>query len=45
MFVNKKIFNLESNYKPMGDQPQAISELVAGVRDGRRSQVLLGVTV
>ena len=44
MFVNKKIFNLESNYKPMGDQPQAISELVAGVRDGRRSQVLLGVT-
>ena len=28
----------------MGDQPQAISELVAGVRDGRRSQVLLGVT-
>ena len=44
MFVNKKIFNLESNYKPMGDQPKAISELVAGVRDGRRSQVLLGVT-
>ena len=44
MFVNKKIFNLESNYKPMGDQPQAISELVAGVRDGRRSQVLLGAT-
>ncbi len=28
----------------MGDQPQAISELVDGVRDGRRSQVLLGVT-
>ena len=28
----------------MGDQPQAISELVAGIRDGRRSQVLLGVT-
>lgn len=44
MFVNKKIFNLESDYKPMGDQPQAISELVAGVRDGRRNQVLLGVT-
>ena len=42
--MNKKIFNLESDYKPMGDQPQAISELVAGVRDGRRSQVLLGVT-
>ena len=28
----------------MGDQPTAISELVAGVNDGRRSQVLLGVT-
>ena len=28
----------------MGDQPTAISELVSGVRDGRRSQVLLGVT-
>ena len=40
----KKIFNLESNYAPMGDQPTAINELVAGVRDGRRSQVLLGVT-
>ena len=40
----KKIFNLESSYVPMGDQPTAISELVAGVRDGRQSQVLLGVT-
>ena len=37
-------FILESDYKPMGDQPTAISELVAGVNDGRRSQVLLGVT-
>lgn len=43
--VNKKsIFSLESNYAPMGDQPTAISDLVAGVCDGRRSQVLLGVT-
>jgi len=43
--VNKKsIFSLESNYASMGDQPAAISDLVAGVRDGRRSQVLLGVT-
>ena len=42
--VNKKIFNLESNYKPMGDQPVAISDLVSGIKDGRRSQVLLGVT-
>ncbi len=45
MFVNKKsIFNLESDYAPMGDQPTAIAELVDGVKNGRRSQVLLGVT-
>ena len=42
--MNKKIFNLESDYKPMGDQPAAISDLVRGIQDGRRSQVLLGVT-
>lgn len=45
MFVNKKsIFNLESNYAPMGDQPTAIRELVDGVEHGKKSQVLLGVT-
>ena len=37
-------FYLESSYQPMGDQPTAIADLVAGVNDGRRSQVLLGVT-
>lgn len=37
-------FYLDSNYQPMGDQPTAIAELVQGVNDGRRSQVLLGVT-
>jgi len=42
--MTEKVFNLESSYAPMGDQPTAISELVAGVRDGRKSQVLLGVT-
>jgi len=42
--MSKQVFNLESSYAPMGDQPTAISELVAGVRDGRKSQVLLGVT-
>jgi excinuclease ABC subunit B len=42
--VNKKIFNLESDYKPMGDQPGAIADLVNGINQGRRSQVLLGVT-
>ena len=44
MKENKSVFSLESDYEPMGDQPTAISELVAGVQDGRRSQVLLGVT-
>ncbi len=37
-------FKLSSNYKPTGDQPQAIEQLVAGVNDGVRSQTLLGVT-
>jgi excinuclease ABC subunit B len=42
--VNKKIFDLISDFKPTGDQPQAIEELNQGLRGGRRSQVLLGVT-
>ncbi len=37
-------FNLVSSYKPTGDQPQAIRELVAGVQRGDEAQVLLGVT-
>ncbi len=37
-------FQLTSNYKPTGDQPSAIRELVAGIRKGERTQVLLGVT-
>lgn len=37
-------FYLESAYKPMGDQPTAIAELVDGVNAGKQSQVLLGVT-
>ena len=40
----KNVFSLESEFAPMGDQPTAISELVAGVNEGRKSQVLLGVT-
>ena len=40
----ESIFSLESDFAPMGDQPTAISELVAGVEEGRKSQVLLGVT-
>ncbi len=38
------IFHLDSNYKPTGDQPQAIRQLVDGVNNHERSQVLLGVT-
>jgi excinuclease ABC subunit B len=33
-----------SDFKPAGDQPQAIEELIAGLRRGERDQVLLGVT-
>ena len=38
------MFKLVSEYKPGGDQPQAIAELVEGVRRHDRTQVLLGVT-
>ncbi len=37
-------FTLASNYEPCGDQPEAIAQLLRGVRDGERHQVLLGVT-
>lgn len=37
-------FHLETEFVPRGDQPQAISKLVEGVRSGKRFQVLLGVT-
>jgi excinuclease ABC subunit B len=38
------MFHLVSPFAPAGDQPQAIEALVAGVRQGRRCQVLRGVT-
>jgi excinuclease ABC subunit B len=37
-------FKLVSDYQPAGDQPQAIADLVAGVNEHERDQVLLGVT-
>ncbi|HNL38892.1 MAG TPA: excinuclease ABC subunit UvrB, partial [Saprospiraceae bacterium] len=37
-------FKLSSHYRPTGDQPQAIRQLVAGIQHGDRAQVLLGVT-
>lgn len=42
--MKKAEFYLESDYKPMGDQPTAIAELVSGIQEGKQSQVLLGVT-
>lgn len=38
------MFNLVSKYKPSGNQPEAISELVQGLKEGKRDQVLLGAT-
>ena len=37
-------FQLVADFQPMGDQPEAIEQLVQGVLDGQRGQVLLGVT-
>src|SRR5690554_125991 len=37
-------FDLISSYKPQGDQPRAIKELVQGIRDNKRAQTLLGAT-
>jgi excinuclease ABC subunit B len=37
-------FQLVSEYKPQGDQPRAIAELVSGLNAGEKDQVLLGVT-
>jgi excinuclease ABC subunit B len=39
-----KVFNLKGHFKPAGDQPQAISELLAGLDKGMRKQTLLGAT-
>ena len=38
------MFELVSKFKPSGDQPKAIKELVDGVLDGKKEQVLLGAT-
>lgn len=42
--MEQKKFILHSRFKPTGDQPQAIEQLVEGINDGLRTQVLLGVT-
>ena len=38
------MFNLVSKYTPSGDQPEAIYQLVKGIKDGKKDQVLLGAT-
>lgn len=38
------MFKLVSKYKPSGDQPKAIEELVKGIKEGKKEQVLLGAT-
>ena len=42
--IKDGLFQLESSFQPQGDQPEAIEKLVAGIRRGRKHQVLLGVT-
>ncbi|UZJ41888.1 excinuclease ABC subunit UvrB [Prosthecochloris sp. SCSIO W1101] len=41
---DNNVYKIESNYKPEGDQPEAIRQLTEGVLRGDQSQVLLGVT-
>ncbi len=38
------MFKLVSNYKPTGDQPEAIEYLSKGIKEGKKFQTLLGVT-
>jgi len=39
-----RLFRLESPLRPQGDQPRAIQQLVSGIEEGVRDQILLGVT-
>ena len=44
MYARDEMFKLVSDYKPTGDQPQAIDKLVDGIEKGYNEQTLLGVT-
>jgi len=44
MEFTKKPFEMVSNYQPAGDQPQAIAELLDGLKEGKKDQVLQGAT-
>ena len=37
-------FKVVSDYKLMGDQPQAVEKIAQGIKDGKRAQTLMGVT-
>ncbi len=41
---SNNLFKIHSNFKPAGDQPQAIKKLIQGLDNGKKDQVLLGVT-
>ena len=43
-FDEERLFEVVAPFEPMGDQPQAIEELAAGVENGQQAQVLLGAT-
>ncbi|WP_206098885.1 excinuclease ABC subunit UvrB [Paenibacillus paeoniae] len=42
--MSDRLFEIKSEYRPQGDQPRAIKELVEGVKAGKRHQTLLGAT-
>ena len=42
--MEEKKFKIVSNFKPTGDQPEAINKLVQGLKDHKQAQVLLGAT-
>ena len=44
MDKEEKLFDLVSQYQPQGDQPKAIRDLVEGIHQGKKQQVLLGAT-
>ncbi|MFQ5505817.1 MAG: DEAD/DEAH box helicase family protein, partial [Planctomycetota bacterium] len=44
MSPDERAFELHSSHQPAGDQPEAIRTLVEGLAEGRKDQVLLGVT-
>ncbi len=44
MINNNVFFKIVSSFKPTGDQPKAIKELVDGINEGKKEQILLGAT-